>query len=62
MRRALPALGLLLAALGGCNREPAFDERFADVSARITASADAIDAAIAASESPPAPPPAPAAQ
>ncbi|GGZ87764.1 hypothetical protein [Novosphingobium arvoryzae] len=45
----LPA-GLLM--LGGCNREPEFEQRYADVSARIGASAEAIDAALAATDSP----------
>lgn len=43
-------LGLLI-ALGGCSREPEFDQRFKDVSASISASADAIDAEILATDS-----------
>lgn len=53
MRSAQFAIGLLLtAALGACNREPAFDERFADAAASISASAEAIDAEIMATDSP----------
>ena len=51
MRPALlvPAL-LLSAALGGCNREPDFDERFDDASSTISASAEAIDTEIRATD------------
>lgn len=51
MRPALlvPAL-LLSAALGGCNREPDFDERFDEASSTISASAEAIDAEIGATD------------
>lgn len=53
MRAGLTALGLLLTAtLAGCSREPAFDERFEDVSTSIRASAEAIDAEILATDSP----------
>lgn len=52
MRRGMPALGILLAALGACSREPDFGQRYQDVSARIEASAGAIDAEIQASETP----------
>lgn len=53
MRPALlvPAL-LLSAALGGCNREPDFDERFDEASSTISASAEAIDAEIRATDRP----------
>lgn len=53
MRPALlvPAL-LLSAALGGCNREPDFDERFDEASSTISASAEAIDAEIGATDRP----------
>jgi len=53
MRTGLTALSLLVTAtLGGCSREPAFDERFEDVSTSISASAEAIDAEILATDSP----------
>lgn len=43
-------IGLLgaLTALCGCSREAEFDQRYQDVSASISASADAIDAEILA--------------
>ena len=46
---------LLAAAVGGCSREPAFDERFEEVTTSISASAAAIDAEIMATDSPVAP-------
>ncbi len=53
MRSAQFAIGLLLtAALGACNREPAFEERFQDAAASISASAEAIDADILATDGP----------
>ena len=55
MRTARVFSLLLAAAVGGCNREPAFDERFQDVTTSISASAEAIDAEIMASDSPAAP-------
>lgn len=51
MRSGLTALGLLLTVvLTGCSREPAFDERFDDANASISASAAAIDAEILATD------------
>lgn len=57
MRPAPLSLSLLLTAtLSGCNREPAFDERFQDATASINASAHAIDAEITATDSAPSAP------
>ena len=52
MRTACAFSLLLAAAVGGCSREPAFDERFQDVTTSISASAEAIDAEIMATDSP----------
>ncbi len=49
-RLVLPVL--VFAALGGCNREPSFDQRFEEANSSISASAAAIDAEIRAAEQP----------
>lgn len=51
MRRAWP-LALALALLGGCKREPTFDERYAAASKTIVSRAKQIDAEVAATGAP----------
>lgn len=48
---ALPLLAIV-AVLGGCNREPDFDERYDSASRTIVEKAKAIDAQIAATGAP----------
>ncbi|MFM2271053.1 MAG: hypothetical protein RL702_118 [Pseudomonadota bacterium] len=50
MRASTLAMALLLFTAGGCSREPSFDERYKGVSHSITASAQAIDAEIQATD------------
>lgn len=51
--RLNPAMLVLpLLALGGCQREPDFEERYKDASAQISQSAREIDAQIAGTDAP----------
>jgi PBP1b-binding outer membrane lipoprotein LpoB len=53
MRRFVVPLLALVAILGGCKREPDFDERYDNASKAIVEKAKAIDSQIAATGAPP---------
>lgn len=54
MRCAWP-LALVLVLLGGCKREPTFEERYEAASKTIVSRAKQIDVEVAATEPPPLP-------
>ncbi|EJL23245.1 hypothetical protein [Novosphingobium sp. AP12] len=53
MRRLIAPVVMIAAVLGGCSREPDFDERYNSVSKTIVKKAKAIDSQIAATGAPP---------